>query len=109
MLYQYAHQHVRRRSGSPRRRARLAARRELHGCHNPKDSRHSFEIDLAQTVPPGVWNGAYPIAGMNTGDTNIAPCAGCHAGGYALPPKALEFEEASAELMLPSGRTRWTR
>jgi hypothetical protein len=73
------------------------------GCHNPlalpNGTAHTFEIDLARTTPKGTWGGAYPVAGMNPGAQNTAACNGCHAGPYALAPKALEFEEASAELL----------
>jgi hypothetical protein len=68
-------------------------------CHAAKFSKHTFEIDLTKTVATGTWGGAYPLAGMQPGDTNIAACTGCHAGPYALDPKITEFEEAAGELL----------
>jgi hypothetical protein len=57
-------------------------------CHDPRDSEHSFAIDLAKTVVDGTFYGA----------PNTQACNGCHAGQYALAPKITEFEDASAEL-----------
>jgi hypothetical protein len=61
-------------------------------CHAPKGSKHTFEINIATTVPPGTYHGA----------VNTQACNGCHVqstyGDYRLAPKQLEFEDASAEL-----------
>lgn len=43
------------------------------GCHDPKGSKHTFEVDMAY-------------------------CATCHVGGYALAPKEEEVETLKTEL-----------
>jgi hypothetical protein len=57
-------------------------------CHDPRDSEHSFAVDLSKTVVDGTFYGA----------ANTKACDGCHAGGYSLAPKITEFYDASAEL-----------
>jgi hypothetical protein len=47
---------------------------ECSGCHQPKESRHSFEVQWTY-------------------------CNGCHTGNYALAPKATEYEDMKTELL----------
>jgi hypothetical protein len=47
---------------------------ECTGCHQAKESQHSFEV-------------------------NYTYCAGCHAGAYALAPKEEEYNSMKAELL----------
>jgi hypothetical protein len=66
------------------------------GCHNPKGSKHTFEIDLAATIPDGNY---CPGGNMAACAPNTKACNGCHAGPYALAPKITEYEDAAAELL----------
>jgi len=59
-------------------------------CHVPQGSRHSFEIDLATTVPNGTYHGV----------KNTATCKACHDAHVpnGLETVRTEYEERAAAL-----------
>lgn len=63
------------------------------GCHDPKGSRHTFEIDTALTVPQGQWYGA----------PNTLACDGCHVtaayGDFRLAPRLANVQALGAQLL----------
>jgi hypothetical protein len=58
-------------------------------CHDPRDSKHSFEIDEDATVVDGTFYGA----------TNTKTCNECHTGQYALAPAKANLAALASDLL----------